>query len=50
MFTSHFARHPDEISRRVFPPTLTGVAKEWFARLTTKLVDHFKDLGCLFLV
>jgi hypothetical protein len=39
----------DEISCRAFPLTLTGVAREWFARLLVKSIDNFKDFGCLFL-
>ena len=47
----HFSLHgtPDEIACRTFPLTLAGVAKDWFARLPTKSVDNFKDLGRLFL-
>jgi hypothetical protein len=47
----HFILHgtPNEISCRAFPLTLKGVAEEWFARFPAKLVDNFKDLGCLFL-
>ena len=40
---------PDEIACRAFSLTLTRVAKDWFTRLPPKLVNSFKELGCLFL-
>ncbi|XP_059434412.1 uncharacterized protein LOC132167447 [Corylus avellana] len=42
-------RFSDEIACRIFPLTLEGVAKDWFARLPAKSVDNFKELRCLFL-
>lgn len=48
---AHFVLHGtlDEISCKVFPLTLVGVAKDWFARLSAKSEDNFKTLRCLFL-
>ena len=33
---------PDEILCRSFPTTLKGVAREWFTKLPTSLVDNFE--------
>ncbi|XP_059450872.1 uncharacterized protein LOC132181637 [Corylus avellana] len=48
---AHFIVHgtPDEISCRAFPLTLAEAANEWSLRLSTKSMDNFKSLGCLFL-
>ena len=48
---AHFFLHGtlDEIACRMFPLTMAGIAKDWLARLPTKSVDNFKNLGHLFL-
>ena len=33
---------PDEILCRSFPTTLKGVAREWFTKLPTSLMDNFE--------
>jgi hypothetical protein len=50
-FREHLILHdtPDKIACRAFLLTLTGVAKDWFTGLPSKLVDSFKELGYLFL-
>jgi hypothetical protein len=50
-FCYHLILHgtPDEIACRAFPPTLDGVAKDWFGELEPKSIDDFKTLRHLFL-
>ena len=40
---------PDEILCHSFPTTLKGVAREWFTKLPTSLVDNFEQLSNAFL-
>ena len=40
---------PNEILCRSFPTTLKGVAREWFTKLPTSLMDNFEQLSNAFL-
>ena len=41
----HLQGVPDEIMCRAFPTTLKGLARIWFSRLTSSLINTFKELS-----